>query len=166
MKRAQMLRLDRSLWRHGGGTAAAEFGLLLPVLIAVVLGASEVGRLIQQHHVLTKAVDDAAHYAARLQDCTQANSNATFQTMIENLVKSGNPAGTPLLLEGWSLPGAGVNIVNKTYDNSAGTYRGGGVIDIIAVTATLPAGTALLRAVGLGQVVTFTVSHEERCIRS
>jgi Flp pilus assembly protein TadG len=166
MTRAHPMSILRNLWRHAGGAAAAEFGILLPVLLALIFGATEIGRLLYQHHALTKAVNDAGHYAARLQDCTQANSNATFRTMIENLVKSGNPAGTPLLLDGWSKPGAAVVIANKAYNNAAATYRGGAVIDIVTITATLPAGTALMSVVGLDQAITFTVNHEERCIRS
>jgi TadE-like protein len=166
MTRAHPMLPLRDLWRHASGTATAEFGLLLPFLLLLIFGATEIGRLVYQHHALTKAVNDAAHYAARLQICTQANTNPTLKSMVENLVKSGNPAGTPLLLDGWSKPGASIVIGNKTFNNAAATYRGGAVIDVIAVTATLPAGTTLLNAVGLSNLITFVVSHEERCIGS
>lgn len=166
MTRILMTPLLAALWRNRLGAAAAEFAIALPLLLAMALGAAEVGRLLYQHHIVTKAVNDAAHYAARLQDCTWAVSNATLNTTTINLVKSGNPSGAPFLLPQWSSVTATASVSTKNFDNSAGTYRGGPSLPIVVVTAAVPASSAILSALGLGGSLTFRVQHEERCIGS
>jgi Flp pilus assembly protein TadG len=166
MTRMNMTSLLASLWRNRRGTAAAEFAVTLPILLAMGLGAVETGRLLYQYHVLTKAVDDAAHYAARLQDCTWAVSDAALNTTTVNLVKSGNPAGTPYLLPQWADIASSVTVTTTTFDNSAGAYRGGPSLPVIVVRAAVPASSAILSALGYGGSLTFRVSHEERCIGS
>jgi Flp pilus assembly protein TadG len=166
MTRINMTSLFGALWRSRRGTAAAEFAIALPLLLAMALGAVETGRLLYQHHIVTKAVNDAAHFAARLQDCTWAVSNAALNTTTINLVKSGKPEGTPFLLPQWSSVTATATVTTKTFNNTAGTYRGGAALPVIVVSAAVPASSAILSALGLGGSLTFRVSHEERCIGS
>lgn len=167
MARMDKTRLLAALWRDRGGAAAAEFAIALPLLLAMGLGAVEAGRLLYQHHVLTKAVNDAAHYAARLQDCTWALSGGALNATTVNLVKSGNPAGgAPYLLPQWADAGSTVTVTTANFDNSAGIYRGGASMPVIVVRAAVPASSAILSALGLGGSLVFRVSHEERCIGS
>lgn len=157
----------RALWRNRGGAAAAEFAIALPLLLALALGAVETGRLLYQHHVLTKAVNDAAHYAARLQDCTWALPGGALNATTVNLVKNGDPSGgASYLLPQWAAPGSTVTVTTNNFDNSAGVYRGGASMPVIVVSAAVPASSTILSALGLGGSLTFRVSHEERCIGS
>ncbi len=166
MTRMNLTSLLAALWRNRRAAAAAEFALTLPILLALGLGAVETGRLLYQHHVLTKAVGDAGHYAARLQDCTWAVSNAALNTATINLVKSGNPDGAPYLLPQWADNTSTVTVTITNFDNSAGAYRGGASLPVIVVRAAVPASSTILSALGYGGSLIFRVSHEERCIGS
>ena len=50
------------LTRCERGAAAAEFVLVLPLLLILVFAAVEVGRLMHDYHVVTKSVRDATRY--------------------------------------------------------------------------------------------------------
>lgn len=47
-------------------SAAAEFALLLPMLIILLFGGTEAGHFVWSQHKLAEAVRDGARYAARL----------------------------------------------------------------------------------------------------
>lgn len=51
------------LSRNCAGTTAVEFALLLPVLLAVVMGVLEFGRAIWLRHDMQFAVEEAARFA-------------------------------------------------------------------------------------------------------
>jgi len=54
------------------GTAAVEFSLVLFfIVMPFLLGIFEIGRALEQHHVVTKSVRDAARYVARTRDDTK-----------------------------------------------------------------------------------------------
>ncbi len=54
------------------GTAAVEFSLFLFfILMPFLFGIFEIGRALEQHHVVTKSVRDAARYVARTKDDTK-----------------------------------------------------------------------------------------------
>lgn len=50
--------------RRQTGTAMIEFLIVAPLLLLLVLGVAEFGRLIQHNEILNKAVRNAARYAA------------------------------------------------------------------------------------------------------
>ncbi len=51
------------------GTAAVEFSLFLFfILMPFLFGIFEIGRALEQHHVVTKSVRDAARFVARTRD--------------------------------------------------------------------------------------------------
>ncbi len=59
----------RGLIRAVSGTAAVEFSLFLFfILMPFLFGIFEIGRALEQHHVVTKSVRDAARYVARTRD--------------------------------------------------------------------------------------------------
>lgn len=47
------------------GAAAAEMALVAPLLVTILIGSIELGSYFYNEHILTKAVRDAARYAAR-----------------------------------------------------------------------------------------------------
>ncbi|MEO6360914.1 MAG: TadE family protein [Sphingomicrobium sp.] len=47
------------------GSAAAEMALVIPLLLAIMLGSMEIGNYFYNQHTLVKSVRDAARFAAR-----------------------------------------------------------------------------------------------------
>lgn len=52
--------------RSEEGAAAAEFALIVPLLVVLLFGGSEAGHFVWTQHKLTEAVRDGARYASRL----------------------------------------------------------------------------------------------------
>jgi Flp pilus assembly protein TadG len=171
-----LIDIMRHLRRADRGAAAVEFAMILPLLILMVVGFAEIGRILQYHHMISKSVNDAAHYLARVSDPTAANA----KTVACNLAKSGQVTGTPLLLSFFDPPGACYSddstecsnnanrlcITITSIDNSAGTFKGAATLYAVEVTASVPFGPGLWGVIGLGNNLSFLVSHEERHIGS
>ncbi len=83
----------RSLLTDRSGAAALEFGLLAPVLFALLAGTIDMGQGLYQHHVLTKVARDAARFLARA-----PTPDATWETRARNVALYGtvDGSGTPL----------------------------------------------------------------------
>ena len=74
----------RRLMGAVSGTAVVEFSLFLFfILMPFLFGIFEIGRALQQHHVVTKSVRDAARFVARTRD----DSGGAFTTT--NLIDAG-----------------------------------------------------------------------------
>jgi Flp pilus assembly protein TadG len=79
-----------------------EFTIVLPVLLLLLFGVTEIGRLLVRYNALTKAMQDGARYAAAyalLGTTGAVNVDAQLQSEVRNVVVYGNPAGsgTPVL---------------------------------------------------------------------
>ena len=89
------------------GTAAAEFVLVLPIMLALMFGAFEAGHFFWTQHKIVKSVRDGTRYATRLElsdlcdGATETMSAATKQR-IQNVTASGSVAsgGVPKV-PGW-----------------------------------------------------------------
>jgi hypothetical protein len=55
----------RRPFRDRRGAAAAEMALVMPMLLAIMIGSVELGNYFYNEHILVKAVRDGARYAAR-----------------------------------------------------------------------------------------------------
>jgi Flp pilus assembly protein TadG len=64
--------MRRPLQRDGGGTAAAEFGLLLPVILLIVAGIVEIGRIYQVYAATNRL---ATQYAVAWANCTESSTD-------------------------------------------------------------------------------------------
>jgi Flp pilus assembly protein TadG len=74
-----------------------EFAIVLPVMLLLLFGVTEVGRAIMRYNTLTKAVRDGARYAASyalLGTTGAVNVDAQLLTATRNVVVYGNTAGT------------------------------------------------------------------------
>ena len=129
------------------GIAAVEFAIALPLLLLLLLGTAEVGRLLSQYDTLTKAVRDGARYCASransgtqgivdITRCYTADATTTPQTpanATQNLVVFGN----------WSNSGTAV-LPGLVAGNVTVSDAGGGYISVSAsytyqpVIGTLP----------------------------
>jgi Flp pilus assembly protein TadG len=79
-----------------------ELTIVLPVLLLLMLGVTELGRALIRYNTLTKTVQDGARFAAAyalLGTTGAVNIDAQLRTEVRNLIVYGNTAGsgTPLL---------------------------------------------------------------------
>jgi Flp pilus assembly protein TadG len=156
-------RILQSLWRNGDGSALIEGAVLMPVLLILVLGVFEFSWLIDQQHLVSTGINDAARYIAR-----SANPHdVTIQGDAKNLATTGAIDGTTARVRGWTT--RDVNITYASVPNPASTrgltpFRGGAVIQSVTVSTTFT-----VRSLGffgfLGlKPPALTVSHQERII--
>ena len=190
MSNVGTMQFIRRLSRSETGTATVEFALFLfLILMPFLFGIFDIGRALQQHHVVTKSVRDAARYIARVPGFDEAipfevNCAATGAMLgattpagdAKDLAMYGkmNPATTesPLMLA-WDVvkdttayqtvcitgPAPPTTPVTVVIDGVTETLD----IDVVKVTAIVPYEDILLQAFGIGPII-FTVSHEERYI--
>ena len=138
------------------GAAAAEMAIVAPLLLALGFGSVEAGNFMLNEHRLTKAVRDAARYAARqpfstYSTCTSsgATMSGTLATNVTNLVKTHQLAGGSDQLPNWSNAASSVALQAKCDTITVNGQTMSGVYDgntyggnatkwvIVTVTATL-----------------------------
>lgn len=164
---AQRRHRKRSLRKDSRGTAALEFGILLPFMVILLAGISDVGRGIWHHHTLEKGVRDAARYLSRV----HTPLTAAERTAAKNLMMRGDFAGSKPLQYGYWAGSLATNLDTQTglvtpYDNTAGTFRGPGTINTITVTAsvTAPSGEFPLLSLFGGGEVKYSARYQVRNI--
>ena len=184
------MQFIRRLSRSDSGTATVEFALFLfLILMPFLFGIFDIGRALEQHHVVTKSVRDAARYVARVPDYDAATPFEVNCVATGAMVGATTPAGdakdlamygkmNPVstespLMAAWDAandttayqtvcitgPVAPATPVDVVIDGVTETLD----INIVTVTAIVPYEDVLLQAFGIGSI-TFTVSHEERYI--
>lgn len=144
--------------RDQGGSALIEFTIIAPFLLSLVLGIAEFGRFLYQYQMVLEGLRDAGRYLARLDA-----SNATNQDNAANLAVTGtiDGSGDPRV-DGWEA--ADVDFSVTDIDNSAGTYRGDAVIQVIEVSTTFDyADVGFLSALGFDPI-SIDAAHEQRVI--
>jgi Flp pilus assembly protein TadG len=103
-----MRRCFSLLRRDARGIAAVEFGLLVPIFLAMVIGATQVGVLFFAHAGLRNAVGEAARYATIWPRPTDAQIKAYLQTRKFGLVAAN--LGTPTITTGTDSSATYLNI--------------------------------------------------------
>ena len=155
--------------RDRRGVAFLEFTILFPLLLALSLGVFEFGRALQHHHLINKAVRDAARYLARVPaTCSAAGTgngavdNSANVTEAQNLALTGAISGGTPVLNYWtnaSTVAVDVDCIDAT--SGTPTYRGPAFLPVMRVTATVPyADLGFLTVLGLGGF-TFSVNHKQ-----
>jgi Flp pilus assembly protein TadG len=76
-----MMRLNLP-FRDRRGAAAVEMALVLPLLLAILIGSVELGSYFYDEHILVKAVRDGARYAARQNFSNYSCSGAPGGTVV------------------------------------------------------------------------------------
>ena len=166
-KRRQQRHLRSSLGKDSRGVAALEFGILLPFMVVLLAGISDVGRSIWHHHTLEKGVRDAARYLSRV----NTPLTTAERTAAKNLMLRGDFAGSKPMHYGYWASNVTTNLDSQTglvtpYDNTAGTFRGLDTINTITVTATVtaPAGEFPLLSLFGGNTVKYSARYQVRSI--
>ena len=144
------------LTRDGRGNAVVEFALVLPLLLLLFTGITEIGRAYYQANAVEKGLRAGALFAGR----NSFPLTGQVRTMVANLVKTGTLDGSgPYLVSGWADVNADLNIDDTlTFPVDATT-----TIPVVRVTATVPFDPLLpgmMALVGLGDV-NIQLSHEQ-----
>jgi len=150
-----------ALWRDDFGAAMVEFTLLVPFLLFLALGMSEFGRFFYQYQLVLEGLRDSARYLARLQDPT----DATNQTNAANLAVTGTIDGSGAArVDGWIAADVEFVVGDLDVDNSAGTYRGGAIVQRVQATTTFDYDdVGFLGALGLPPL-SIDATHMQRAI--
>src|ERR1700716_1980486 len=157
------VRILQSLWRNGEGSALIEGAILMPVLLTLVLGVFEFSWLIDQQHLISTGIHDAARYLAR-----SANPrDLTIQRGAKNLATTGAIDGDTARVRGWTT--RDVSITYASVNNPVGVdgltpFRGAAVIQSVTVSTTFTVPSlGFFGFLGL-KPPALTVSHQERVI--
>lgn len=139
------------LHRDRSGTAAVEMALVLPLLLALMMGSVELGSYFLSEHILVKSVRDGANYAARQDignyDCASGSPtiSSTVQDDTKTLVRTGQLSGGTDKLPNWTAQGASfvMSVSCVTTANSVpmtGVFSGSptGKAPVLTITAALP----------------------------
>ena len=180
----------RGLMGAVSGTAAVEFSLFLFfILMPFLFGIFEIGRALEQHHVVTKSVRDAARFVARTRDDRGA-AFTTTNLIDDGCAGTGTVGGAPsspaaagnakdLAMYGVFNPDSNDTPLMAAWDAAADsaayktvcitgpvevtTVTSSLKINVVTVTASVPFDDVMLQAFGIGPI-TFDVSHQERYI--
>lgn len=150
-----------------GGAVLVEFALTLPLLLLLLAGGYEFGRLMWHHHLVNKGVRDATRYLARMDNPTDGAAVAQARQL---LITGSLDAGAPALIADWvANPGlVQVAVTEKAFANTDGEFHGleDGVpvpVKVVSLTATVTyQGVGLLSLIGFPNGLTYTASHEQR----
>ncbi len=157
------VRIVQSLWRNGEGSALIEAAIIMPVLLILVLGVFEFSWLIDQQHLISTGIHDAARYIAQ-----SANPNdLTIQKRAKNLATTGAIDGDTARVRGWAARDVSISyssVENPVDVNGSTTFRGGAVIRSVTVSTTFSVPSlGFFGFLGL-KPPALTVSHQERVI--
>jgi Flp pilus assembly protein TadG len=156
-------RTLQSLWRNSKGSALVEAAILVPVLLILVLGVFEFSWLIDQQHLISTGVHDAARYIAR----SAHPFDVTIQRDAKKLATTGTIDGTIGRVKGWTTQDVNIryaSTANPTDSKGLTSFRGDAVIQSVTVstTFTVPA-LGFFDFLGL-RPPGLTISHQERII--
>ncbi len=149
-----MLNWLNNIGRQERGNAVVEFALILPFLLLLFSGLTEIGRAYFQANAVEKGLRAAALYASR----APSPLSAADQIVTENIVRTGTIDGSgPSLVSGWDKAGATVTITSTNFDLS------GVPIPVVRVAASVPLDPLVPELLALAGLTTFTInlSHEQ-----
>lgn len=156
-----------ALVRSSSATAAMEMALVLPILIALLFGAFELGNYFMTEHVVVKAVRDGARFAARRPidpDYAGCTPSADLIEATRNVTRTGiiTSGGTPRFAS-WSDPGS----IDVSATCSTG-YEGIYVTSpenapVVTVSASVPY-VPLFSQLGLGDVILSLNAHSQAAV--
>ena len=120
------------------GTAAVEAAFCLPLLVVLMLGMWEVGRMVQVSQVLANAAREGARYAALGNVNVNGLNTPITVAMVQQMVRD--------YLTGAGLPSPAVSgaqiSVNNLSSNTWTDPSGAQPMDKFQLTVTIPSGAA------------------------
>ena len=157
MARLNVRRTLRRIGRRSDGAAAVEFGLLLPVLVIMLLGVAEIGRLLFHYHTIAQSVEDGARYLTRAPGAIDCPDGATWLATADGngdtpvdrartlTMRGSLDTGQPWLLYYWTAAGSvtiDIDCVANPQDPGTGNYRyrsaSNAEVKIVRLTVAVP----------------------------
>lgn len=146
------------------GAAMVEFAIMLPLIVVLVFGITELGRAIYQQNTLSKAAASGARYMSRApqavaSDCSQGSAWGASVINAANLIAFGRQSGTgqPLL--------PGLKAADASFSVAQRTVTGMGNACVITASVSVPFraifGDTLVPFLDLGPL-TLRATVEER----
>lgn len=157
----------RGIFGRQDGAAGVEFALLLPLLLVLTFGITEVGRLLLDYHAIEKSVRGATRYLTRVADPAAATEVAKAKSIV---LRGSTDTTTPLLLSYFTgtstTPSAPNSIIveKRAINNAAGDFRGETTLYAVEVTAIVPFNSVLMSLLGMPDNMPLSVHHEQRFI--
>ena len=160
------------LRRARDGIAAVEFAIVLPLLVLMLFGTIEIGRILFDYQAASKSVRDATRYLTRIDAgllglACPGTINGAAAAVIEakNLAMRGTvDTSKPFLLGYWTDPNS-VSVTVSCIDNSGAIYQGfyADVTEIPNITVSATVSLPLMNGwlLGLADTLSFTISHKE-----
>jgi Flp pilus assembly protein TadG len=146
------LKLLARLWQCERGNALVEFVFVAPMLLLVLFGGSEFGRLFIQYHKIDKGVRAATRYLSRV-PCEGLTARLDTD---RNIALRGTVGSTgSLVVPAWNDP---ITVTLLTTVSNCTTAPPSTVQ--LRATVTLP--FRYLPFLGLGNTLTVQAEHEER----
>jgi Flp pilus assembly protein TadG len=159
-----------ALMRDRRATASVEMALSLPLLIALLFGAFELGNYFMTEHIVVKAVRDGARYAARrpYSDYAGCTPSGSVITDTQNVTRTGQVAsGGEPRFESWSDPDS---ITVRAECDTSGPYADAGVFvnapdgaPVVRVSATVPY-TPLFAQLGIARATLHLNAQSEAAV--
>jgi len=160
----------RAFHKEERGSAAAEFALILPLMLMLAFSFYEAGRVFWSYNIVQASARDAARYAARL-PVTCTGSSGAFDdgaatAEVQNLTRTGtiDGSGGPLV-PNWTDNASVTVAIDCSYDNSAQTMKGiysdDANIPAVTVTAAAPYGLLFGGLFGGLDIPAVTVSNAQ-----
>ena len=159
------------------GAALIEMAILLPFLGLLIFGVFEVGNLLYQYQLVQSGVRDAGRYLARVSDPATSTTIcapvvlAAHESNAADIAVMGTIGGTTKRVSWWNK--ADVTFTYPTIANARNAttglspYRGPNPIRIVQINTTPSySGIGMLTFLGFPSPLTFTLTHQERCIGS
>jgi len=150
----------RNFLTNKTGAAAAEFAISLPLLISLVIGVAEFGRVLWCHQMLVQMARDATRYLTRVPDPTNVN----YQTNAKNLALYGSlSTGTPLMPASYGA--VTLTFVGPTDIAPTGpvvAWSAGEKTQSIETKATFTFTSTLISWLNLAVTIPMAVTHTER----
>lgn len=128
-----------AFWRDQRGASAAEFALMLPLMLVLIFAGLEAGYYVFTEHKVIKAVREGSRYAGRLQwsnyDCLNGTVDGTAEQNIRNVTRTGFPAGTVPHIPGWTDGQVSVSL-DCDSATTTGIFEGNGTAGAPRVTVS------------------------------
>lgn len=152
-----MRRRAQSFAPDQRGNAAVEMALVMPLVMALLFGAMEMGNYFWNEHILAKGLRDAAIYAARQPitnfDCSAAAPSVppALQSDIQAVARTGLSSGGNDRLLNWDATTTTFTVtmtcVTSVSSSAASgttaltgiyTQNTGGKVPVLTISASLP----------------------------
>jgi len=128
-----MMSSIRKFLKREQGIAATELALVTPIFLLLFLSMIELGHMIYYSITVEKALRSAATFVGRNENLTTAVITAT-----QNVAKTGNPDGGPVLVPGWNDPDASVSVTQSTFTQTMAGQSADINETVYTVTVSVP----------------------------